>query len=191
MSEQLRPRSPPEDSLDRIPPLKHVSAGRLASQKQQQQQHHQHRQPIQAHSPATHGHSNGHSNGHSEVSTPPQTKLSELELVNDLLRSRVAQLEKAEAVIRESELSLRRQLEEARSERDHLRESEQALHRQMANVCNERDRLRARVDELERSRPDEQTRQSPVGDKRTLEATTQTQDVTTAEVKRIKVSDII
>lgn len=95
LSEQLRPRSPPEGrSLDRIPSLRHVSAG-LA-----------HRRA-------------------NEVSTIDalHTRISELELVSDLFKSKMAQLEysesmarKSEATIRQSELELRKEIEELRNQ---------------------------------------------------------------------------
>jgi hypothetical protein len=92
LSEQLRPRSPPEGRLERIPPLRQVSAQF-------------HRRTL-------------------ETSTVEalHTRISELELVNDLFKSKVTQLEysesmarKSEASIRQSELELRKEIEELRS----------------------------------------------------------------------------
>jgi GATA-binding protein len=123
--------------------------------------------------------------------TPSLSKLSELELVNDLLRSRVAQLEKTEAQARESEVSLRSQLNETESEiskvkreRDALRDSEAALRRQIVDVCEERDKLKTRINDLENKLQSQLTQepQSPRGSQ---------SEADLHRIKRIKVSDML
>lgn len=91
MSEQLRPHLP-ELSLDKIPSLRQMDRAAAAAA---------------IHLPAR------LAKPQAEEETTEanlKSRVTELELVNDLLRSRVSQLECSEASIRESELMLRHQL---------------------------------------------------------------------------------
>lgn len=107
MSEQLRPRYA-DDSLDKIPALRQ-SNSYLQSQVMSSLT-----QPrlrgLNGNGVA--GPRTGIPEDMAAENSALKTRVSELELVNDLLRSRVTQLEYSESNIRESELILRRKLTE-------------------------------------------------------------------------------
>lgn len=114
MSEQLRPRSP-DSSLDRIPPLKHVAAPESAR--------------ASSLTPTSHSPSASGAGGFEYELRTLKTRISELEIVNDLYHSKVSQLEfsessarRAEATIRESELLLRKQVDELQREVSQLKQ---------------------------------------------------------------------
>lgn len=138
MSEQLRPRLG-DDSLDKIPPLRVVMTewlgkeGTLSHHSSPESSSHN---GFQSHGGFSRTHSpnsgsreaegssilsslaqNGShsSNGDDEFATL-KTRASELELVNDLLRSRVTQLESSESRIRDSEMMLRNRVAELESQ---------------------------------------------------------------------------
>ena len=120
MSEQLRPRLS-DESLEKIPPLRQLVNERFSGSFQLGANHSLPSQILsslsQPRSRLNNGSqssflNHGNQDDPSSEATKLKTRVSELELVNDLLRSRVTQLEYSEANIRESELILRRKLHE-------------------------------------------------------------------------------
>lgn len=133
MSEQLRPRMD-DDSLDKIPPLKQVMVDWLGtsnpssyrSSPPTSQPHNiqgrNYQQNDMYHSSSgilSRSYNSGTRSslfkvgdhvGSGDDSINLKTRVSELELVNDLLRSRVSQLESSESRIRESEILLRKRV---------------------------------------------------------------------------------
>lgn len=114
MSEQLRPRSP-DSSLDRIPPLKHFAASESTR--------------ASSLTPTSHSPSVSGNGGYEHELRTLKTRISELEIVNDLYHSKVSQLEfsessarRAESTIRESELLLRKQVDELQREVSQLKQ---------------------------------------------------------------------
>lgn len=82
MSELLLPRSPPE-GLERVPPLQHIKAAELRSKQPAPSA------PVKSEPKST-----------EEVNKELNTRVSELELVNDLLKRRIADLEYSESQAR-------------------------------------------------------------------------------------------
>jgi len=98
MSEQLLPRSP--EAAERIPHLPQIPVAQFQERNQQQSQ------------PATPSAAAVGAPVKADEEIPLLTRVSELELVNDLLKRRVQDLENAEAQARKEADSLKRKLEE-------------------------------------------------------------------------------
>lgn len=166
LSEQLRPKSPPDARLERIPPLRQISTGG-------------HNRILEA----------------STVDTL-HTRISELELVNDLFKSKVAQLEhsenlarQSEASIRQSELGLRKEIEELKSHNRAL--MDQLRRAGLAPVSSNGD---GNTSTLPPRIPPISTTMSSLPLNSSSASSISQQNPTTVDehvVKRIKVSDII
>lgn len=131
MSEQLIPRFA-DESLDTIPSLRHLMNDRLSGALPSSYA----QSPALSSLPQPRTRPNGiasprlNPDDASVENTNLKTRVSELELVNDLLRSRVTQLEYSEANIRESELILRRRLQE-------MEDKNKKLMRKLKNLFQE------------------------------------------------------
>lgn len=131
MSEQLRPRYA-DDSLDKIPPLRQSNPylqSQVMSSLTQPRPRGFNGNGVAGSRPAI-------SEDLAAENVALKTRVSELELVNDLLRSRVTQLEYSESNIRESELILRRKLTE-------LEDRNKKLSRKIKTISTDESGLKA------------------------------------------------
>lgn len=152
MSEQLRPRYG-EESLDKIPSLRHLVSDRFPPSSPGGNQYLQMQvlSSLTQQRPRLSKRNERYSEDHhaDNENASLKTRVSELELVNDLLRSRVTQLEYSESNIRESELILRRKLFE-------MEEKNKKLMRKIKNIFTEERETRRYSDLSDDPSPDYQ-----------------------------------